>query len=233
MCGRFVSTDPPDELATYFSARLAIEAPLEPSYNVAPTDDVYVVVSDGSTRVLDAFHWGLVPSWAKDPSVGSRMINARAETLADKATYRRAFAKRRCLIPASGFYEWKKQPGRKTKQPVYMERTDGEPFAFAALWEYWKGDGDGLRSTTIITCPPNDVLAPIHDRMPVILSPSAWDQWLNPEVDDLALLTKLLVPAPPALLTARPVSTQVNNVRNDGPELLDKFDPEAESATSD
>ena len=228
MCGRFVSAAPPDELAQYFSAQLATEGLAEPNYNVAPTNDVYVVLSDGTTRSLEMFHWGLVPNWAKDPSVGNRMINARAETLAEKPVYRRAFAKRRCLIPASGFYEWKKIPGQKAKQPMFMSRPDGEPFAFAGLWERWKGDEEGgLRSTTIITCAPNEVMAPIHDRMPVILPASAWDRWLDPTFDDIASLNKLLVPAPPALITVRPVSTQVNNVRNNGAQLIDEVEPEA------
>ncbi|HVX18074.1 MAG TPA: SOS response-associated peptidase [Acidimicrobiales bacterium] len=229
MCGRFVSAAPPDELAQYFSAQLVAERALEPSYNVAPTRDVYVVTSDGEARHLDAFHWGLVPPWAKDPSAGNRMINARAETLADKPVYRKAFAKRRCLIPATGFYEWKKIPGQRTKQPMFIERSDGEPLAFAGLWERWapkKADGSydesaRLRSTTIITCAPNETMAPIHDRMPVILPATAWDRWLDPTFDDLEALGQFLVPAPPALLVVHPVSTQVNNVRNDGAELID------------
>lgn len=234
MCGRFVSSAPPDELARYFSAELTAEQALEPSYNVAPTNDVYVVVEDGTTRRLDAFHWGLVPAWAKDPSVGNRMINARAETLADKSVYRHAFRKRRCLIPATGFYEWKKIPGQRRKQPMYASRPDGEPIAFAGLWEEWHGDGDDtLRSCTIITCPPNELMEPIHDRMPVILPPSAWDQWLDPGADDIEHLGKLLVPAPPALLTVRTVSTAVNNVREKGPELIEEAEPVADAEHAD
>ncbi len=238
MCGRFVSAAPADELAAYFSAHLVSEKLLEPSYNVAPTNDIYVVTSDGTTRSLDAFHWGLVPPWAKDPSAGNRMINARAETLADKPVYRKPFAKRRCLVPASGFYEWKKIPGRKNKQPMYFHRPDGEPVAFAGLWERWapkKADGSydesqQLRSATIITCDANELMAPIHDRMPVVLPASAWDRWLDPAFDDLEVLSDLLVPAPPALLVVHPVSTAVNSVRNKGPELITEIDPDAEAA---
>ena len=141
MCGRYVSATPPDQIASYFGAE-APEALLAPSYNVAPTSDVYAVLSDGSTRHVDAFHWGLVPLWAKDAKIGSRMINARAETLAEKNAYKSAFKRRRCLIPADGFYEWQKNaadPKKGKKQPFFIHRPDGEPFAFAGLWEVWRG----------------------------------------------------------------------------------------------
>jgi putative SOS response-associated peptidase YedK len=229
MCGRFVSASPPGEIARYFDAE-APEAALDPSYNVAPTNDVYVVLSDGSTRRMAPMHWGLVPRWAKDPSAGNRMINARAETLATKNAYKPAFRKRRCLLPADGFYEWKSVPGQKRKQPVFIHRADGEPLAFAGLWETWKdpsaseaeraAGGGRLRSCTIITGEPNDTVRPVHDRMPMILPASAWDTWLDPEIDDLDMLGKLLVPAPASLLTLHPVSTEVNNVRNKGAELV-------------
>jgi putative SOS response-associated peptidase YedK len=229
MCGRYVSATPPDQIASYFGAE-APEALLEPSYNVAPTSDVYAVLSDGSTRHLDAFHWGLVPRWAKDMKIGSKMINARAETLAEKNAFKSAFAKRRCLIPADGFYEWRKHaqdPKKGKKQPFFIHRPDGEPYAFAGLWEVWRGadkDAEPIRSCTIITTTPNDAMAAIHDRMPVILPPSAWDTWLDREVDDLALLGQLLVPSPASLITMHPVSTLVNNVRNNSADLMDETD---------
>ena len=229
MCGRFVSATPPDQVAAYFDAE-APEALLEPRYNVAPTTDVYAVLSDGSARHVDAFHWGLIPRWAKEAKIGSKMINARAETLATKGAYKSAFQRRRCIVPADGFYEWQKRPGTKAKLPYFIQRPDGEPYALAGLWEVWKGpDGDGepLRSCTIITTTPNDEMAKIHDRMPVILPPDAWDTWLDREEQDLDLLGKLLVPAPSHLTTMRPISTQVNNVRNDGPELTHEIDPDA------
>jgi putative SOS response-associated peptidase YedK len=222
MCGRFVAATPPDQVAAYFGA--AAEALLEPSWNVAPTNDVYAVLEDGGTRHLDAFRWGLIPSWAKDPKIGSRMINARAETLAEKNAYKAAFRKRRCLVPADGFYEWKAVPGQKRKQPYFIHRADGEPVAFAGLWEVWRGperDQEPLRTATIITTEANETMAPVHDRMPVILPASAWGPWLDRDNDDLETLGRLLVPAPPTLLTLRPVSTEVNNVRNKGPELID------------
>jgi len=226
MCGRYVAATPPDQIASYFGAE-SPEALLEPSYNVAPTNDVYAVLSDGSTRHVDAFHWGLVPMWAKDPKIGSKMINARAETLAGKSAYKSAFKRRRCLIPADGFYEWKKDPGappKAKKQPYFIHRPDGEPFAFAGLWEVWKGpnkDQEPLRSCTIITTAPNEAMAAIHDRMPVILPPSAWDTWLDREQDDLELLGRLLVPSRPEIIVMHPVSTEVNNVRNRGEHLIE------------
>lgn len=230
MCGRFVSATPPDQVAAYFGTE-APAALLEPSYNVAPTNDIYAVLSDGTTRHLDAFHWGLVPLWAKDPKIGSKMINARAETLAEKSAYKSAFKRRRCLIPADGFYEWRKDPdapAKATKQPFYIHRPDGEPYAFAGLWEVWRGpnkDQEPLRSCTIITTAPNDAMAEIHDRMPVILPPSAWDTWLDRDVDDLDLLGKLLVPCAPQITTMHMVSTEVNNVRNKGEQLIEEAPP--------
>jgi putative SOS response-associated peptidase YedK len=232
MCGRFVSSSPPDELAKYFDVATVGETVLDPSFNVAPSNDVYVVVETGGVRRLETFHWGLVPFWAKDSKTGFKMINARADGLADKNAYKRAFKKRRCLIPADGFYEWQKVPGRKNKQPMYIHRADGEPIAFAGLWELWRPpehkDDDEMivRSCTIITGEPNEKLRPIHDRMPVMLPPSAWAEWLDPTNDDIETLGKLLVPAPARLLEVHPVSTAVNNVRSTGAELVDPVDPD-------
>lgn len=230
MCGRFVSATPPDQIAAYFGAE-APEALLEPSYNVAPTNDVYAVLADGTTRHVDAFHWGLVPLWAKDPKIGSKMINARAETLAEKSAYKAAFKRRRCLIPADGFYEWKKDPDappKAKKQPFFIHHPGGEPYAFAGLWEVWRGpnrDQEPLRSCTIITTSPNEAMAQIHDRMPVILPTSAWATWLDCDVDDLDLLGRLLVPSPPQIIAMHPISTEVNSVRNNGPQLIEEAPP--------
>jgi len=227
MCGRFVSSSPPDELAKYFDVEAVSEAVLEPSYNVAPSQDIYVVVETGGVRRLDTFHWGLVPFWAKDPSTGNKMINARAESIAEKNAYKRSFQKRRCIIPVDGFYEWKKVPGQKVKQPYFIHREDGEPMAFAGLWEIWRPaddvdrTSDPLRSCTIITGQPNEKIAEIHDRMPVMLPPSAWSAWLDPGNDDLETLGKLLVPAPASLLALHPVRRDVNNVRENRPDLID------------
>lgn len=230
MCGRFVSASPPDELARYFGAEQVTEEVREPSYNVAPTSDVYVVVDTGEVRRLETYHWGLIPFWAKDAKVGQKMINARADSIATKAAYKQAFKKRRCLIPADGFYEWRKDPTTNRKQPMYIARRDGEPLALAGLWEVWrpKGSEDDdawVRSCTIITGEPNDLVARIHDRMPVLLPPSAWDAWLDPTNDDLDSLGQLLVPAPSELLVAHPVSTRVNSARNDDPSLVEPAEP--------
>jgi putative SOS response-associated peptidase YedK len=226
MCGRYVSSSPPDALAAYFGAEQG-EALPEANFNVAPTTDVPVVLVSEGRRRLEAFHWGLVPFWAKDPKIGNRMINARAEGIATKNSFRAAFKKRRCLVPADGFYEWVVIAGEKKKQPVYITRPDGEPFAFAGLWESWRGSEDDLplQSCTIITGAPNDKMAMIHDRMPVMLAPSDWERWLDPGFDDLDRLESLLVPAPSSLITFAPVSTEVNNARNNRPGLIDRVGP--------
>lgn len=237
MCGRFVSSSPPDEVARYFDVDRTSEEALahEPDHNTAPTSDVLVVVEEEGARSLDCYRWGLVPPWADDLKVGNRMINARAESLAEKPAYRRAFAKRRCIVPVDGFYEWQKVggSGAKKKQPWYVHRPDGEPYAVAGLWEQWRGrlPGDGdqevvVRSLVIITGEPNDAMARIHDRMPVILPPESWEEWLSPENHDVAGLQRLLVPAPSSITAMHPVSTEVNNVRNNGEHLTREVDPE-------
>jgi putative SOS response-associated peptidase YedK len=233
MCGRYVSATPPDQVAAYFGA-MASESltdpdePLDPSYNVAPTNDVLVVVEHGAERILEQLRWGLVPFWAKDPKIGSKMINARSETLATKGAYKRAFQKQRCIIPADSFYEWLPVPGEaKKKQPIHIRPVDDQLLAFAGLWDTWRSpDGSTvMRSCTIITTAANERVAKVHDRMPVILPPSAWDQWLDPTQHDLDDLSKLLVPAPPELLRFEPVSTAVNTPRNKGAELIVPVDP--------
>ena len=200
------------------------------NYNVAPTQSVHAVVDDDEDRWLDLFHWGLVPFWAKGPEIGSRMINARAETLTEKNSFKRPFARQRCIIPADGFYEWTQVAGQKKKQPVFLRPADESIFAFAALWDVWldpaRVDGEGrpleLHSCTVITCPPNEAVATVHDRMPVLLPPSAWDEWLDRSNRDVGALQRLLEPAPASVIEMHPVSTAVNNVRNNGPHLLEE-----------
>lgn len=241
MCGRFVSASPPADVARYFSVDVIgdlgdghgagadpVGGADEPraNYNVAPTTDILVVYEEDGARRLDGFRWGLVPGWAKDLSIGNRMINARAETIAQKSAFKRSFEHRRCIIPADGFYEWKAEPGVKRKQPYYISRPDGEPYAFGGLWAQWRGEVGGeqvtVRSTTIITSPPNEKMAELHDRMPLILPAGAWAEWLDPELHDLDRLSRFLVPAPPELIEFHKVTTAVNNVRHNGPELLDE-----------
>jgi putative SOS response-associated peptidase YedK len=223
MCGRYVAAAPPSEIAKYFAAAAPTETVLEPSYNVAPTNEVYAVVERGDERRIEHLRWGLVPLWAKDIAIGSKMINARAEGIGTKNAYRHAFRKQRCIIPADGFFEWKVVEGQKRKQPMYIHRVDDEPLAFAGLWETWRGpdrDAEPLYTCTIITTTANETMKPVHDRMPVILPPERWDQWLDPTMNDTDALAKFLVPAPSSLLTLYPVSTAVNHVRNKGAELI-------------
>jgi putative SOS response-associated peptidase YedK len=239
VCGRFVTASSPALIADRFAVDevdATVAPDPEPDYNVSPRRNVLAVREREGQRVLSRLRWGLVPSWAKDLKVGDRMINARAETVASKPAYKRAFANKRCLIPADGFYEWKAGArggggatagAKPKKQPYFIHRRDGEPMAFAGLWEVWKvpddveevGDDGWLRSCVIVTTTANEVLEPIHNRMPVILPESAWQRWLDPEEHDVDALASLLVPAPATLLEAYPVSTTVNNARNNGPEL--------------
>ena len=233
MCGRFVSNTPPDELARFLRAQASDRGvALESSHNIAPTQLVHAARHTGGVRRLDTLRWGLVPFWAKDPRIGARMINARAETAATKNAFRNSLAKRRCIIPADGFYEWQRLEGSKRKQPIFISHPGGEPFAFAGLWEVWRDrdnlDADGepleLHSCTILTCAANEAIAKIHDRMPVVLSSDTWDFWLDPSNTDLEATAELLVPAPSSLIRMHPVSTDVNNVRNDGPHLIERVE---------
>ena len=181
---------------------------------------------DPEVNLIDFFHWGLIPSWAKDPKIGNRMINARSETLAEKPSFRSAYKRRRCLVLADGYYEWQKIPGEKTKQPVYIRLKSQKPFAFAGLWEVWKGEGmdEPLRSCTIITCPPNAVLAEIHHRMPVILPADAYAAWLAPDDQSSEVLQPLLVPYADEEMEAYPVSRFVNRSANNSPECIAPVD---------
>jgi putative SOS response-associated peptidase YedK len=225
MCGRYVTVSSPDILVERFQVtQNRIEA-TERDYNVTPRAEVPVVAMSRGERTLDRLRWGLVPSWAKDLSIGDRQINARAESVVTKAAYKRAFVKRRAIIPADGFYEWQKFEGKKQKQPWFIRRRDGEPLAFAGLWEIWHDaelgdDAPRVRSCAIITAGANGVVRPIHDRMPVVLPESEWDRWLDREFQDVDALRELLVPAPDDEFEAWPITTMVNKADNNGPELL-------------
>ncbi|WP_420644005.1 SOS response-associated peptidase [Candidatus Leptofilum sp.] len=224
MCGRFALMTPTEQLAMQFDvSETAVEAlpPSVPRYNIAPTQPVAAIrLNENGTRELTFFRWGLIPSWAKDIKIGSRMINARSETVAEKPSFRTAFKRRRCLIPADGFYEWQKLGSGK--QPIFIRPAAGEerPFALAGLWEVWRdSDGSALQTCTILTTTPNELMAPIHNRMPVIVEREDFDLWLNPEPNpDLGL--HLLRPYPAEKMSAYPVSTIVNSPRNDVPECI-------------
>src|SRR5713226_823414 len=208
MCGRFTLKTPVEELSEKFQFPEII--PLKPRYNIAPSQDVAVVrrLPDENDRKLAMLRWGLIPAWVKDPAKARQPINAKAETVAELPTFRVAFRQRRCLIPADGFYEWKQEGGHK--QPVYIRMKDGELFAFAGLWERWVGEeGEFIESCTILTTEPNELLAPIHNRMPVILDPKDYDLWLDPDMLEVSRLKPLLRSYQPEQMTYYPVNLRV------------------------
>jgi putative SOS response-associated peptidase YedK len=227
MCGRF-SQAQIAELDREVFKLLSIPA-LPPRYNVAPTQDAAVVRGTPARgRELVPLRWGLIPSWAKDPAMGNRMINARAESVADKPAFQDAFRERRCLVPSEGFYEWRKT--QRGKQPYYVRVLAGRVFAFAGLWERWwdRATGDERETFTIITTAPNELLRPIHDRMPVILKPRDYDRWLDPESRDPSELQDLLKPYAPEEMSYYPVSTYVNKPEHEGPECIAPLDQQAD-----
>ena len=212
MCGRFTLRTTPQEVAKAFDLGEAPDFRLR--YNVSPTQQVLAIRLDDGNRSARFHRWGLIPSWADDPKIGYRMINARSETVADKPSYRSAFKRGRCLIVADGFYEWKK--GGKTKQPFFIKLKSDRPFAFAGLAEKWsRNGGETIESCTIVTTEPNELMAGIHDRMPVILPPDAYDPWLDPEFEGKEKLLSMLRPYPADEMTAFPIGTLVNSPKND------------------
>ncbi|MGH3414298.1 MAG: SOS response-associated peptidase [Marmoricola sp.] len=248
MCGRYASSRQPEDLAEEFEIRQPDLPRIEPDYNVAPTKEVYAVVQrppsgehgEPAERRLRVMAWGLVPFWAKDPSIGNRMINARVETVADKPAYRRAFERRRAILPADGYYEWYAtsqltSAGKPRKQPYFIRPRDGRVLAMAGLYEIWRdparGDDDPARfrwTTTVLTTRAEDSLGRIHDRMPLMLPPERYAAWLDPATNDRDRLLGLLEPAAPGRLVASPVSTLVSNVRNNGPRLVEPLDVEGD-----
>jgi putative SOS response-associated peptidase YedK len=227
MCGRFSSTSQLQFLLEQFRAEpLGVEGH-QPSWNVAPASDILVVTaSEDGARQLRALRWGLVPRWAKDPSGANRMINLRAETVREKKGWKSTLARKRCIIPIDGFYEWQDQGKGQRKQPFYITSRDLTPLALAGLWATWRDpeSGEELFTCTILTTSANDLMEPVHHRMPVILPPGTWDSWLDPENTDTEELAKLLVPAPEELLTLWPVDPAVGNVRNNRPELQEPLE---------
>lgn len=233
MCGRYVSSSSPQAIAHHFGALLepaVREAPLEPSWNVAPTNTVYTVVGDAEgTLHVRTMHWGLVPHWAKDTKGAGRMINARAETVAEKPSFKGLLTSRRCLVPMDGFYEWRTdETGPKpVKQPLYIHRVDGAPLAAAGLWTVWNdtnADDRRLVSVTIITTGANRLMSAVHDRMPVFLERDEWSTWLDVSERDPRRLVDLLDPAPEDTLEMYTVSRDVNSVRNKGAHLVERVE---------
>lgn len=219
MCGRYSLKVDPQKLAEAFADYAEVPNNLPTRYNIAPTQDV-AVIANNKRHQVEFFRWGLIPSWAKDSSIGNRLINARSETLVEKPSFKSAYRRRRCLVLADGFYEWRRNPN-KTKTPMYIRLASGEPFAFAGLWEAWHSPQDEfVLSCTIITTEPNDLLETIHNRMPVILPPEAYARWLDPAETPAQELQGLLVPYPAEEMTAFEVSTLVNSPQNDSPEVV-------------
>lgn len=214
MCGRYTLMTPVETLAEEFE----LTGPLpevSTNYNVAPTQEVAAVLEEDGERRLETLRWGLIPPWADDPQIGSRMINARGETVAEKPSFRAAFKKRRCLIPADGFYEWRRTDDGK--QPHYIRMKDGRPFAFAGLWETWGKNGEEIRSCAIITTEANELLSEVHHRMPVIVAPENYEAWLDPGVQEAGHLTPLLAPYYNDPIETYPVSRFVNSPANNAP----------------
>jgi putative SOS response-associated peptidase YedK len=219
MCGRFAQQRPASELAEIFAAEPLAED-LGPRFNVAPTDEAFVVVQREERRAITAYRWGLIPHWADSAKVGSRMFNARAETLTSSPAFRDPFQRKRCLVPVDGFYEWKRQG--TVRQPFLIGREDGLPLTLAGLWSGWRDPATErvIRTFTIVTSGPNDQMVELHDRMPVVVPEDIWALWLDPATDP-SELQAILQPSDELPLLIRPVSRLVNDVRNDGPELIE------------
>jgi len=219
MCGRFTLTVDPAELQDSFGG-VIFPTKFAPRFNIAPSQPLLAISNDGA-NTADFFIWGLIPMWAKDPSIGSRLINARGETVAEKPSFRGSFKYKRCLILADGFYEWKPNPGKKTKTPYFIHMKDRKPFAFAGLWDSWESpDGSSIKTCTIITTEPNELMAPIHNRMPVILHTRNYTKWLDASPQTPENLLPLIKPYPADEMSAYPVSTLVNKPSNDSAELV-------------
>ncbi len=221
MCGRFVSKAKKEEIEKEFKVEISDGNLSTPRYNIAPTQMIAAVAEIENEREISLFKWGLVPQWAKDESIGNKLINARAETLTEKPSFREAFARRRCIIPVSGFYEWMRA-AKGAKQPFYFYLKEKEVFGFAGLWEEWldKETGELTETCTIITTEANEVLKPVHDRMPIILKSDYYEEWLNPKIKDTAKLQNLLVPYPANEMSSHAVSRAVNSPSEDSAELI-------------
>lgn len=222
MCGRFTETAKPKQVEKEFSVKISDEKLFKPRYNIAPTQIISAVFETDGERIISGLKWGLIPHWSKDDSFASKLINARSETLAEKPSFRDAFKHKRCIIPASGFYEWDKK-GKGAKQPFYFYLKDKDVFGFAGLWEEWldKKTGELVETCTIITTEANEVLEPVHDRMPVILKSKDYGEWLDVNENGTAKLEKLLAPFPAQEMDSYKVSRDVNSPANDSPNLIE------------
>jgi len=221
MCGRFVQAQSAGSYADYFGATLLVPEALDPSWNVAPTDRVYAVAEHDGERILGTFTWGLIPWYADSPKVAAKHINARAETVASKPAFKDSFERRRCIVPADGFYEWERLESG-AKLPHFIHAVDAAPLALAGLWASWRdAEGERVTTCTIVTTKPNDLVGRLHDRMPVVLPADAWEGWLDPDLEDRQALRAMLVPPPGRGLAEHPVSTLVNDVKNNYPECVE------------
>jgi putative SOS response-associated peptidase YedK len=222
MCGRYVATTPAAVLAAYFEVDELAEEPEGPSFNVAPTDPVpAVAVGRDGRRRLGCLRWGLVPSWSSHARGGARHINARSETVLERPAFRTAFARRRCILPADGFYEWERSSDGR-RQAWFIHHRDRSPLALAGLWDVWRAPtGELVRTCAVLTTAANRMMAPVHDRMPVLIDAAGWGDWLDRDNQDVAVLAGLLLPADDGVLVRYPVGPLVNNVRHNGPELLE------------
>lgn len=220
MCGRYAAARDVVEVADWFEVEQLPTRDLAVRYNITPTSESYIVVDDDGVRALQIARWGLIPSWSKDSSRASRMINARSETVAEKPAFRSAFRRRRCLVPADGYYEWQTHEGGGVKTPFYIHRSDGGQLAFAGLFEDWKGPEGQVRSFCLLTQDAVSTLSSIHDRMPVIVQADAWQRWLDPAAPDVPALLDEVLATSPTGLEAYAVSTQVNKPANDDPGLI-------------
>lgn len=223
MCGRYVLVSDADDLAERFGVHELADERLPPRYNVAPGTDVYAVLQREGERRLGTLRWGFLPHWARSPDDTRRPINARLETVADSRMFADAFARRRCLVPADGFYEWQARGDGRRKQPYHIADPDGEPLALGGIWSMWRGGGDALATTAIVTTAARGIVADLHDRMPVILPVGWWDPWLSGEEVDAHHLVEEVAGLHAPRLVATAVSTRVNSVGNDGPELLEPY----------
>jgi putative SOS response-associated peptidase YedK len=228
MCGRFTLKSRLDVIADVFGVK--VPPTLPERFNIAPSQQVLAIRKQPGShqRELVAFTWGLVPFWADDPEIGIRTINARSETAAAKPAFRESFKSRRCLILADGFYEWQARDVKK--QPYYIRLKSGQPFGVGGLWDHWEKQGESLETCTILTCDANEPMRAIHDRMPVVIPPESFQIWLDSDIHDHGMLSRLLRPFQPDEMTAYPVSTLVNNVRNDSPKLVDPLPPPEKQA---